>query len=50
MSKHQFAICIDNRDYEVSLEIRKLYEILPDADAEKHAQIRVIGKHPTHPH
>jgi len=36
MSKHQLAICTDNRGYEVSLEIRKLYEVLPDADAEKH--------------
>ncbi|MBS0299105.1 MAG: hypothetical protein JSR32_04085 [Proteobacteria bacterium] len=44
MSKHQFAICIDNRGYEVSLEIRKLYEVLPDANAEKHAQIRVIDE------
>jgi hypothetical protein len=46
LSKHRFAICTDNRGYEVSLEIRKLYEVLPDADAEKHAQIRVIdGKY-----
>ena len=44
MSKHQFAICTDNRGYEVSLEIRKLYEVLPDVDAEKHAQIRVIDE------
>ncbi|OQW43199.1 MAG: hypothetical protein A4S08_00930, partial [Proteobacteria bacterium SG_bin4] len=44
MSKHQLAICTDNRGYEVSLEIRKLYEVLPDADAEKHAQIRVIDE------
>jgi hypothetical protein len=27
MSKHSFAICIKNTDYEVSLELRKLYEI-----------------------
>lgn len=44
MSKHQFAICIDNRGYEVSLEIRKLYEVLADVDAEKHGQIRVIDE------
>jgi hypothetical protein len=44
MSKHTFAICIDNEDYEVSLELRKLYEILPDPDAEKHNQIRVIDE------
>lgn len=44
MNEHQFAICIDNRGYEVSLEIRKLYEVLLDADAEKHGQIRVIDE------
>jgi len=44
MNKHQFAICINNRGYEVSLERRKLYEILADADAEKHQQIRVIDE------
>ncbi|KJV06341.1 hypothetical protein [Methylocucumis oryzae] len=44
MNKHEFAICINNRGYEVSLETRKLYEILADADAEKHQQIRVIDE------
>jgi len=44
MNKHEFVICINNRGYEVSLEPRKLYEILADADAEKHQQIRVIDE------
>ena len=44
MKKHEFAICIDNHGYEVSLEVRKLYEVLADADAEKHGQIRVIDE------
>jgi len=44
MNKHEFAICINNRGYEVSLETRKLYEILVDVDAEKHHQIRVIDE------
>lgn len=44
MSKHEFAICINNRGYEVSLEPRKLYEVLADTDAEKHNQIRVIDE------
>ena len=29
MNQH-FVICIDNEDYPVSLERRKLYEVLPD--------------------
>jgi len=44
MSKPEFAICVDNRSYKVSLEMRKLYEIVADADAEKHNQIRVIDE------
>jgi len=44
MNKHKFVICIDNHGYEVSLEMRKLYEVMADADAEKHGQIRVIDE------
>lgn len=44
MNKHEFVICINNRGYEVSLETRKLYEVLNDSDAEKHQQIRVIDE------
>ena len=44
MNKHEFVICIDNHGYEVSLEMRKLYEVMVDADAEKHGQIRVIDE------
>lgn len=44
MNKHEFVICVDNHGYEVSLEMRKLYEVMADADAEKHGQIRVIDE------
>ena len=44
MNKHKFVICINNRGYEVSLEPRKLYEVLVDTDAEKHNQIQVIDE------
>ena len=43
MRKH-FMICVDNRGYNASLEIRKLYEVLIDKVAEKHHQIRVIDE------
>ena len=43
MRKH-FMICVDNRNYEASLEIRKIYEVLPDRTAERHHQIRVIDE------
>jgi hypothetical protein len=45
MSKqHTFAVCIHNTDYEVSLELRKLYEVIADPEAEKLDQIRVIDE------
>lgn len=44
MNKHEFAVCVDNHGYEVSLEMRKLYEVIADSDAEKHEQIRVIDE------
>lgn len=43
MRKH-FMICVNNKGYESSLEIRKLYEVLIDRVAEKHYQIRVIDE------
>jgi hypothetical protein len=44
MNKHEFVVCIDNHGYEVSLETRKLYEVIADTDAEKHHQIRIIDE------
>ncbi len=44
MKAHEFVVCVDNHGYEVSLEMRKLYEIVTDVDAEKHGQIRVIDE------
>ena len=44
MQKHNFVICIDNSDYPASLETRKIYEVLPDEEASKMGQIRVIDE------
>ena len=38
------VICIKNEGYSVSLERRKLYVTLPDAEAVKHGQLRVIDE------
>jgi hypothetical protein len=43
MKKH-FMICVNNRGYEASLEIRKIYEVITDSAAEKHHQVRVIDE------
>ncbi|MBI4337615.1 MAG: hypothetical protein HY683_07305 [Chloroflexi bacterium] len=38
------AVCIRNDGYLVSLERRKLYRVLPDQEAAKHGQLRVIDE------
>ena len=42
--KRHFMICINNRGYEASLEIRKIYEVISDKTAEKHHQLRIIDE------
>ena len=45
MSKEKhFVVCIKNDEYEGALELRKIYELLEDADAEPHDLIRVIDE------
>lgn len=42
-SEPVFVVCIDNRDYPVSLERHKIYQVLPDEDAEE-GDIRVVDE------
>ena len=44
MEDHRYVVCVDNEGFEVSLEVRKLYEVLIDLDAEKYNQIRIIDE------
>ena len=44
MKDTRFVICIDNSDFPVSLEIRKIYKAISDSDAAKTEQIRVIDE------
>ena len=39
-----WVVCVRNDGYEASLERRKIYQVLPDADAETHRQLRVIDE------
>ncbi len=38
------AVCIDNTGYPAALEPRKLYQVLPDAEARAHGQLRVVDE------
>lgn len=40
----RFAICVRNKDYEASLELRKLYPVLEDEFGAQHGMIRVIDE------
>ena len=39
-----YAVCINNRGYPASLEMLKVYRVLPDREAKRHGQIRVIDE------
>jgi hypothetical protein len=40
----QYAVCVRNAGYEASLEVRKLYPVIDDPDAETNDLIRVIDE------
>ena len=44
MSEQHFAVCVQNPGYSVSLELRKIYEVLEDNQAGKHGMLRVIDE------
>ena len=41
---HQFAICVTNDAYPASLELWKVYRVVPDDNAAKHKLIRVVDE------
>jgi hypothetical protein len=43
-AERHFAICVRNRGYRASLELRKLYPVLADAFADEHQMIRVVDE------
>lgn len=40
----QFVVCVDNNGYPASLELRKLYQVVPDPAATKLHQFRVVDE------
>jgi hypothetical protein len=43
-SELQFVVCVKNKSYAASLELRKLYQVIADETAAKLRQIRVIDE------
>ena len=42
--EHFFAVCIQNDEFPASLEKMKIYEIIPDEEAQRHQQLRVVDE------
>ena len=42
--ERSFVVCVTNEGYEASLELHKIYRVLPDPDAEKEGDIRVVDE------
>lgn len=40
----QFAVCINNAEYPASLELHKIYRVIPDEEAAQDGDIRVIDE------
>ncbi len=40
----RFAVCIDNSNYAASLEQNKIYRVLPDRDAFKDGDLRIVDE------
>ena len=40
----RFVVCVRNTGYKASLEQNKIYVVLPDQEAERHGQLRVIDE------
>lgn len=42
--ERRFVVCVKNRGYEASLERHKIYTVLPDTDAERNGDLRIIDE------
>ena len=42
--EHHYVVCVKNEGYSASLELRKLDEVIPDPEADKHEQVRIVDE------
>ena len=40
----RFAVCLNNSGYKASLELHKIYRIIPDEDASADGDIRIVDE------
>ena len=41
---NEFVVCVRNEGYEASLELRKIYQAIPDTGAARHHLLRVVDE------
>src|SRR5215469_7436027 len=41
---YRFVICVRNDENPVSLEVRKLYQVIPDSKASEHHLVRIVDE------
>ena len=40
----KFVVCVDNDGYPASLELHKIYRVMPDEDAESDGDLRIVDE------
>jgi len=40
----EYVVCLRNDGYAVSLEVRKLYALVPDPEADRHGLVRIVDE------
>jgi hypothetical protein len=40
----RFAVCVRNEGYEASLELHKIYRVVPDLEADKEGDVRIVDE------
>jgi hypothetical protein len=43
-SAPRYVVCIGNSDYEASLELRKIYPVVPDSEALQDGDLRIVDE------
>ncbi len=42
--RNRYALCVKNRGYPAALDVRKVYQVLPDSAAEERGMLRVVDE------
>lgn len=40
----KFAVCVDDAEYPASLELHKIYRVIPDSDASMDGELRIVDE------